>query len=1364
MASSSPALPGRPGRPEGTALLVAGYGAFGALDASALHTLGQIGEALLATGAAWQIRRLATTAGTRYTPDRGALKQHLDELSAEPARAAVLVVLGTIMDVAGEPSLVTSGQAREYPEDATLALRWIRDRLRGVRAEQLVVVVSARSDGDGDPATWLRALATRRPPHLVAIAPAAGDAHPIVDTLLTALCGDALDPRTGTVTMASLSAYLGRHTGAVVQASDTSETLAQPPPLAGLWDVRRSQLSMRATRPRAASDAEDLTGTVLPGRFRIDSVVARGTFGTVYRARQLAVERDVAVKVLHPDIDPSSDDGRLFVHEIRSVGRIDHANVVRIHQADITHDGRLFFAMELLDGKDLQEVGGDSGLPRARAVELTRQLLVGLGAAHDAGLVHADVKPANAIVIERDGVERVVLVDFGLARLRAPDQTAESAGGTPAYMAPEQMHLGRVDARSDLFSAALVLVYLLTGWRRPNAFTPTPPLDIIADPDLRAVLERALELDPAKRYATARELVSALTGAAAPPLDVPPTVVAPFRQLAPLTEADRGRLYGREADLAVLTQHALYRRSVIYTAPSGTGKTSMLRAGLVPRLEALGVRPVYLRCRADSAAALAAAIWPDGGSFADAHTVRARDLGPTAAPVSPPVSIAAAITSWHRQRGGKLVLILDQVEAALGDDHFVRDVLGFTGWPADADVAVVLSIREDHLARLLARAQLIEPGIPLVRLPPLGPDGARAAIIGPLTEARLAIELDLLDALLADLQRAASAIGPEMGWGTAPAVFPPHLQLACSVLYEELAPGDATLTLAHYQRLGGFDAIVGEHLERVLDSELTDGSDKIARALFVALVTAGHERAMRPESELIAMVGDAERAAVVLEVLRSRGLVVRVRGDDGEPSWELAHDSLVPRVLAWNDAHDLARRRAIELVRYHLRRSRPGAPSLLGRAELRELKPHVAAITELDAEWQRRATGAPWTPSRLVGRSRQMLRRQIVVLASLIAIALGLASVSLYRDHVESEQRAAEAALKARNLGRFTLSLEPFDWDPEAQRAVPADAAPLGLAWRLLKWTDDEPSQPFADHEDVERGGRHDARGAMVQDVEARGGRAFLSVVRPGCAPSLLPLKELPGYAEREAALPVFHISVPTCAATRAGTIEIPAGPFVYGGAGEPPSSDVASDPELAKEHRITLPRFWIDRTEVTNAAFGVFAAMAARTGIAAPIYPRTSHLAHAADPRRPVTGINWDTARAFCRYMGRDLPSSQQWVKAMRGGEQLADGSHNPIPNRNFPFGVGDPVQIAVLDPAGGPADVATHPEDRSPYGVLDMTGNVEEWTITAGAQHGIRVVRGGGVEDTVRDAILYVMAIPNSRVASQPLFAIGERCAINE
>ncbi len=1358
-------------RPEGIALLVAGHGALAVPDASALHTLGQIGEALLATGAAWQIRRLASTAGVRYAPDRGTIKQHLDELCAEPARAAVLVLLGTILNVGGEPALVTSGQAREYPEDATLPLRWICDRLRGARAEQLVAVLSGRSDTPSDPDAWLGAIGTGRSAHLVAAASSDDDAHPIVDTLLAALCGDALDSRTGTVTMASLSGYLARRAGAAVQACEMSETLAQPPPLGGLWDVRRSQLSMRSTRPRSGGDTEDLTGSVLPGRFRIDSVVARGTFGTVYRARQIAVERDVAVKVLHAEIDPASEDGRLFVHEIRSVGRIRHANVVGIHQADITHDGRLFFAMELLDGRDLQEVGAAGPLPRARAVELVRQLLAGLGAAHDAGLVHADVKPANAIVVERDGDERVVLVDFGLARLRAPDRPAESAGGTPAYMAPEQMHLGRVDARSDLFSAALVLVYLLTGWRRPNAATATPPFDIIQDEDLRVVLERALELEPSRRYGSARELSSALIGTTpftASASGSPRPQLAPFRQLAPFTEEDRGRLYGREVDLAVLTQHALYRRSVIYTAPSGTGKTSMLRAGLVPRLEALGVRTLYLRCRPDASAALAAAIWPADVAAAEAATLPGRELTapiPVVAETTREGTVALAITQWHRQRGGKLVLILDQVEAALGDDGFVRDVLGFADWPADADVAVVLSIREDHLARLLARAQVLEPSIPLVRLPPLGPDGAREAITAPLSAARLAIEPELLDALLADLQEAAKAIGPEMGWGTAPAVFPPHLQLACSVLYDELAPGDAVLTLAHYKRLGGFAAIVGEHLERVLETELTAGSEKVASALFLALVTATHERAMRPESELIAIVGDAERVTGVLEVLRSRGLLVRVRGDDGEPSWELAHDSLVPRVRAWIDAHDLARRQAIELVRYHVRRSRPDAPSLLGLRELRELRRHADAVAELDAEWKRRITDEPWSPSRLVARSRQVLLRTAALLVALTCVIGVAAGIAIHRGYVDAERRRLD-------LGKFVLALAPFDWDPIQQRAIPVDPARVALAWSLHTWTSRDAYGDAMPEDDVVRGTPRIEQGARVEHVEARGGHAYLLVTRGPCAPSVVPLIDLPGYAKREREEPVLRVPVPTCAATQTDTIPIPAGPFIYGGIGQPPSRLLERDATAVArvEQQLTLPAYRIDRNEVTNGAFAMLAAMVAATGIAPPTYPTSDQLKDAGDPRKPVTGIDWYTARAYCRYLGKDLPSAHQWIKAMRGGLTLPDGTPNPLPTRNLPWGTDDsaPQRRAQLYGSDGEltttAEVGTHPGDVSPYGVLDLTGNAQEWTSTPGATRGMRQVRGGCVAVDCRDGLIENMAIENPRPESSGgSYELGLRCAIN-
>jgi eukaryotic-like serine/threonine-protein kinase len=115
-------------------------------------------------------------------------------------------------------------------------------------------------------------------------------------------------------------------------------------------------MTMEAQGGPAATSSEvaDLCGSILPGQFRLDAAIATGTFGTVYRARQLTVDRDVAIKVTRAGVDPIADDGHLFVQEIQAVARIDHPNVVRVYQADITADHRLFFAMELLVGRDLQ--------------------------------------------------------------------------------------------------------------------------------------------------------------------------------------------------------------------------------------------------------------------------------------------------------------------------------------------------------------------------------------------------------------------------------------------------------------------------------------------------------------------------------------------------------------------------------------------------------------------------------------------------------------------------------------------------------------------------------------------------------------------------------------------------------------------------------------------------------------------------------------------------------------------------------------------------------------------------------------------------------------------------------------------------
>ena len=1167
-----------------------------------------------------------------------------------------------------------------------------------------------------------------------------------IDALVAGLRGAALDLRRGAITARSLAAHL-ETVGARVAlpAGDAADReLFEPPSLERLW---RLGWSVAAGRPAVTATGDDpALGTVLPGRFRLDARLAEGGFGIVYRARQLAIGRDVAVKVMRAGIDPFSEDGRLFVQEVQAVGRIDHANVVRVYQADVTADGRLFFAMELLDGRDLQAQVEAGPTPLADAVALVAQLLAGLDAAHRAGLVHADVKPGNVIV----SGGRAVLVDFGLARLRRADEAAPAIGGTPAYMAPEQLEHERVDARSDLFAAALVLVALVTGWRRTRAADLVPPPDVLAridDARVRDALSRALAIDPAARFATAAAFAAALTGTDVPDADLPER--PPFHGLASFDERDDGLLFGRDRELTQLSELVLHRRVVVVTAPSGVGKTSLLRAGLRPRLEALAVRVAYASCRTEDAASLGAALAPGA------------------------------------------VVLLDQVETALDpSDAAAAGALEtvLTAAHRDDPITAVVSVREDFLARLFDRAGARLEGAPIVRIGPLASVGARDAIVRPLAERRLAIAPELLDRLLADLIAAGRQLGAELGWGALEPIYPPHLQLACAVLYDRLPAGDATLTLALYQQLGGFDAIVGEHLDRVLDGlDATDGA--IARDLFLALVTVAHGRSARSEAELTDAVGaSAARMPAVIEHLRRQGLVVRVRRADGDAVWELIHDSLVPRVQAWIDRRDLSRRRAIELVRYHLRRSQPRMPSLLSRAELRELAPHADAIAALDAEW-RRDDHSPeaeraWTPVALVARSRQVQRRVTLAAAALVATVIAGVGAAVFERWRSANDRKAEIARRDRDLGLIAFEFAPFDWNVDKLEPIDVPITDLpNLRWaihtvKLDPDTDvEDPGDPYPPERFRLLSSTALPGGTRLDTAEASGGPAFLVISgrnragEPDCGPSIIPIRALPGYSQRQLGAQTHRIRVPSCQATYADMIEIPAGDFIFGGAGEPPAISVVDYPAKLREETRTLPTFRIGRTEVTNASFHMFSSMALLTGTRSPSYIPTHDLDDAASPGSPASSVTWSEAVTYCRYLGARLVESDEWEKAMRGGRVL-NGTANPAPRRNFPWGTTNSTTQANLSdaPDKGPHSPRDHMADISPYGVLGLAGNLSEWVMSPPAgttdrrafyADTWRIVRGGNWDETPSDDLVNFTPLENPRPGENRVFIIGLRCS---
>jgi eukaryotic-like serine/threonine-protein kinase len=283
-------------------------------------------------------------------------------------------------------------------------------------------------------------------------------------------------------------------------------------------------------RPDAGGESS-LVGRQL-GAYQIVGLLGSGGMGDVYRARDTKLTRDVAIKVLRPDLVVDDDRRQRFIREARAASALNHPNIVTIH--DIQHaEGVDFMVMEFVRGEPLNNVIPEGGLPVDRAVEYAAQIASAMETAHGAGIVHRDIKPANVVVSETG---RVKVLDFGLAKLvahraspsgvTATDTIAASIGtvlGTPAYMSPEQAQGRLVDEKTDVFSFGATLYEMLAGRRPFSGDTPLATLTAIVGqspprlksvrthvpPDLERLTDSCLQKDPAARPA-ADEIVREL--------------------------------------------------------------------------------------------------------------------------------------------------------------------------------------------------------------------------------------------------------------------------------------------------------------------------------------------------------------------------------------------------------------------------------------------------------------------------------------------------------------------------------------------------------------------------------------------------------------------------------------------------------------------------------------------------------------------------------------------------------------------------------------------------------------------------------------------------------------------------------------
>lgn len=311
----------------------------------------------------------------------------------------------------------------------------------------------------------------------------------------------------------------------VAKGSTTDKAMVAKAPLALPADLE-TESSLTGRNP--------LIGRAIgQGKYIMEALIGSGAAGAVYRAQHRDLRRTVAIKVLHPHYQNDLAFMKRFHGEALAASRLDHPNIMRVIDFGQESDGLVYIVMEFLSGKPLQTVLDEEGrLDRGRAVDILQQVCAGLICAHEAGIVHRDIKPDNIVLVpgrddEGKTIEIVKVCDFGIAALqnvRGEDNEYQLSSsvicGTPEYMSPEQGRGQSVDARTDVYACGIMLYELLTG--RPPFLAenpietllkhareaPVPPSQLVADldPSLEEVVLKAIRKNPDERQQSAREL------------------------------------------------------------------------------------------------------------------------------------------------------------------------------------------------------------------------------------------------------------------------------------------------------------------------------------------------------------------------------------------------------------------------------------------------------------------------------------------------------------------------------------------------------------------------------------------------------------------------------------------------------------------------------------------------------------------------------------------------------------------------------------------------------------------------------------------------------------------------------------------
>ncbi len=281
------------------------------------------------------------------------------------------------------------------------------------------------------------------------------------------------------------------------------------------------------------SDANLREGKIFIDKYLVENLVGSGNLGAVFRAKHLYMNRHVALKLLRPEFSANRLNMRYFQREAMAIARLQHKNIVGVHDFGISKEGVPYLIMEYIDGANLAAIlEKKQKISIRRLINICLQICAGLAEAHSNGIIHCDLKPSNILVLNSEREEKVKIVDFGLAQVLPPKMTTESrstdqffVNGTPLYMSPEQCIGTRLDGRSDIYSLGCVLYEALTGVNIFQGLTPmetlvkqchevAPPMSSVCHspfpPQLEHCVSKMLAKDPLARPQTMEEVTALL--------------------------------------------------------------------------------------------------------------------------------------------------------------------------------------------------------------------------------------------------------------------------------------------------------------------------------------------------------------------------------------------------------------------------------------------------------------------------------------------------------------------------------------------------------------------------------------------------------------------------------------------------------------------------------------------------------------------------------------------------------------------------------------------------------------------------------------------------------------------------------------